>query len=110
MPDDPDDWIIPPPQPPMILLPEGHREVLLWSEHLAALKKKKFPGAEKLLGSAKKVDIDGEGDVVLIGTVEDIKWLAGFVAGEANHLDRHGPSRQADLWAEISERFECADW
>ena len=93
----------------MRMKPPGKAEVLLWTEHLALLKKHRFPCSEKLLASAKAIDTDGEGDVLLRGSVKDVEWLAGFVASEANHHERTRPrSRLAAVWAEISDRFECA--
>jgi len=103
-----DDWIVPPPQPPLRLKPRGKAEVLLWTDQLELLKKHDFPGSAKLLKTAKAIDTD-DGNVLLRGSIKDVEWLAGFVASEANHHARtHPRSRLAALWADISERLECA--
>ena len=95
--------------PPIRTIPRGKAEVLLWSEHLALLMKHAFPGSEKLLKAAKWIDADGDGDVLLRGSVAEVEELAGFVASEANHHARTGRRTQlAELWDEIAERFEAA--
>jgi hypothetical protein len=84
-------------------------EVLIWKDQLKLLKKHAFPCSEAILASAEKVEIDGEGDVLLRGSRSDFEQLAGFVALEANERDRsRRRTRIGELWSELSDRIECA--
>ena len=56
-------------QPPIRSLPRGEVQVLLWTDHLELLMKHAFPGSEPLLKRAKWIDADGDGNVLLQGTV-----------------------------------------
>ena len=70
---------------------------------VALLRKLDYPCSESVLASATPTD---EG-VELRGSRVDLEFLAGFVAGDANHADRRA-RRKLELLEEISEELESA--
>ncbi len=89
--------------------PQEQLVVHLSSAALELLKQLDYPCSEGVLASARRIEgLEDEGiEIELTGSRTDLEFMAGFIAGDANHADRRKKRKLALLNA-LSEAFESA--